>query len=75
MKQPRKKNGSTAVSVRMKTASVVHISEADQRQIDIAARLDAKDGIRQGLEDAKNGRVRTAKEFFDEFEARNGIPR
>jgi len=35
--------------------------------------VDAKEGIRQGLEDEKNGRLRPAREFFAEFEARHGI--
>jgi len=43
--------------------------------LDIAACADPEEGIRQGLEDAKKGRVRPAMEFFDDFEARHGIPR
>ena len=43
--------------------------------LDIAARADAEEGIRQGLEDAKKGKIRPAREFFDEFEAKHGIPR
>jgi hypothetical protein len=32
--------------------------------------LSVEEGIRQGLEDEKNGRLRPAIEFFAEFEAR-----
>ena len=46
-----------------------------QHRIDIAASADAHEGIRQGLDDAKHGRLRPIREFFDEFEARHGIPR
>lgn len=43
--------------------------------LDDAARADAKEGIRQGLADADSGRVRPARQFFDEFEKRRGISR
>jgi hypothetical protein len=42
---------------------------------DIAAHADEEEGIRQGLEDVKNGKVRLVREFFAEFEARHGIRR
>jgi len=42
---------------------------------DIAARLDVEEGIRQGLDDVKKGKVRPAREFFEEFEAKHGIPK
>jgi len=38
-------------------------------QLDVTARESAEEGIRQGLEDARNGRSRPAREFFAEFEA------
>ncbi|HXM91617.1 MAG TPA: hypothetical protein VN974_08710 [Candidatus Dormibacteraeota bacterium] len=41
---------------------------------DIAARVDAEEGICQGLEDVKNGKVRPAREFFEEFESNHGVP-
>jgi len=49
-------------------------TQAHQHLLDLAARQDACEGIRQGLEDAVNGRVRPAREFFAEFEARHGMP-
>jgi hypothetical protein len=45
----------------------------NRRPLDIAAHADATEGIRQGLEDARKSRVRPAKEFFAEFEARHGL--
>jgi nicotinamidase/pyrazinamidase len=36
--------------------------------LEVAAREHAGEGIRQGLMDAETGRIRPAKEFFDEFE-------
>lgn len=43
--------------------------------MDIAAQADPEEGIRQGLQDVSKGKVRPAKEFFEEFEARHAIPR
>jgi len=52
---------------------LVQDAEAYQRLLDIAAREDAKAGIRQGLEDALKGRMRPVEEFFREIEAKHGI--
>jgi prevent-host-death family protein len=75
MKQLRKSKRPVVLTVKGKAAAVVQDAEAYQRLLDIAARVDAEEGIRQGLEDAKKGRIRPAKEFFDEFEAEHAIPR
>jgi hypothetical protein len=42
---------------------------------DIAAAADAEEGIRQGLEDIRKGKVRPVREFLKEFEANYGIPK
>ena len=57
------------LTVKGKAAAVVQDAEAYQRLLDIAVRADAEEGIRQGLEDARTGRVRPARQFFAEFEA------
>ena len=75
MKQLKKSKRPVVLTVRGKAAAVVQDAEAYQRLLDVAARVDAEEGIRQGLEDAKKGKTRPAKEFFDEFEAENGIRR
>jgi len=54
---------------------VVQDAEAYQKLLDIAALADAEEGVRQGLEDVKKGRVRPVREFFKEFEAKYGIRR
>ena len=41
-----------------------------QDALDRAASADAREGIRQGLDDVRNGRTRPAREFFKEFEAK-----
>jgi prevent-host-death family protein len=75
MKQLKKTKRPVVLTVNGKAAAVVQDAEAYQRLLDIAARADAEEGIRQGLDDVAHGRTRPAREFFDEFEANNGIPR
>ena len=75
MKQLRKSKRPVILTVKGKAAAVVQDADAYQRLLDIAAHADAEEGIRQGLEDAQQGRVRSAREFFEDFEARHGIPR
>jgi prevent-host-death family protein len=75
MKHLRKTKRPVVLTVNGKAAAVVQDAEAYQRLLDIAARADAREGIRQGLEDVRNGRTQPASEFFDEFEAKHAIPR
>jgi prevent-host-death family protein len=75
MKQLKKTRRPVVLTVKGKAAAIVQDAEAYQRLLDIAARADAEEGIRQGLDDAKRGRVRPAGEFFPDFEAGHGIPR
>jgi prevent-host-death family protein len=75
MKQLKKSKRPVVLTVNGKAAAVVQDAEAYQRLLDLAARADEEEGIRQGLEDAKAGRTRPAREFFAEFEAKHGIRR
>jgi prevent-host-death family protein len=75
MKLLRKSKRPVVLTVRGKAAAVVQDAAAYQRLLDVAARADAGEGIRQGLEDSKKGKVRPAREFFEEFEAEHGIRR
>jgi prevent-host-death family protein len=75
MKQLKKTKRPVVLTVKGKAAAVVQDAEAYQRLLDVAARADAVEGIRQGLEDAKKGKTRLAKKFFAEFEAEHGIRR
>ena len=70
MKQLKKSKRRVELTVRGKAAAVAQDAEVYQRPLDSAARVDAEEGIRQGFEDAKKGKIRPAKEFFDEFEAK-----
>jgi prevent-host-death family protein len=73
MKQLKKSRRPVVLTVKGKAQAVVLDAGAYQRLLDIAARADAREGIRQGLEQSKQGQGRDAEEFFAEFEAANGI--
>lgn len=75
MRHLKKSKRPVILTVKGKAAAVVQDAEAYQQLLDIAARLDVEEGIRQGLEDAKKGKVRPAKEFFAEFEAKHDLSR
>lgn len=75
MKQLRKSKRPVVLTVKGQAAAVVQDAEAYQRLLDMAARAEAMEGIRQGLADARSGKGRPVREFFAEFRAKNGIPR
>jgi hypothetical protein len=58
-----------------KASTVVHDVGTYQHLLDVKARADATEGIRQGLKDAREGKTRPAREFFDQFESENRLPR
>jgi prevent-host-death family protein len=63
------------LTVNGKAAAVLQDAEAYQRLLDIAAEANAEEGIRQGLEDVRNGRTMPAEQAFDIVRAKYGIPR
>jgi prevent-host-death family protein len=75
LKQLKKSKRPVVLTVKGRAAAIVQDAEAYQRLLDIAAQSDAREGIRQGLEDVREGRVGPARGFFAEFEARHGLPR
>jgi prevent-host-death family protein len=75
MKLLKKRKQPLVLTVRGKAAAVVQDAAAYQRLLDIAAHADAEEGVRQGMEDSRKGRVRSALEFFREFEVQHGIRR
>jgi prevent-host-death family protein len=75
LKQLRKSKRPVVLTVKGRAAAIVQDADAYQRLLDIAAQANAEEGIRQGLDDAKEGRIRPAREFFDKFEAAHGILR
>jgi len=75
MKQLKQTRRPVVLTVKGKAAAIVQDAKAYQRLLDIAARADAEEGIRQGLDDVKQGKIRPAREVFKDFEARHGILR
>jgi prevent-host-death family protein len=75
MRQLRRSKRPVVLTVKGKAAAVVQDAEAYQRLLDIAARADSEEGIRQGLEDVAHGRTRPAREVFEEIRRKHDIPR
>lgn len=75
MKHLKKSKRPVVLTVNGKAAAVVQDAKAYQRLLDIASHADAEEGIRQGMKDAREGRVRLARDFFREFEATHAISR
>jgi hypothetical protein len=59
----------------IQSLTTVQDAEAYQRLLDIAARADVYEAIRQGLDDVAHGRSRPARQVFEEIRRRHGIPR
>ena len=75
MKQLKKSKRPVVLTVKGKAAAIVQDAEAYQRLLDIAARADVNEAIRQRIDDIAHGRTRPAREVFDEIRRQNGIPR
>ena len=75
LSQLKKTKKPLILTVNGKAEAVVQDAEAYQRLLDIAAQADEMEGIRQGLEDVKKGRVRPARDVLEEFRRKRGIPR
>jgi PHD/YefM family antitoxin component YafN of YafNO toxin-antitoxin module len=73
MRHLKKSKRPVVLTVKGKAEAIVQDAEAYQRLLDIVARADAREGIRQGLEQSKQGQGREADEFLAEFEASHGI--
>jgi len=75
MKQFKKNKRAVVLTVKGKAAAVVQNAESYQRLLDIAARADVHEAIRQGLDDVAHGHTRPAHEVFNEIRERQSIPR
>lgn len=75
VKHLKKSKRPLVLTVNGKAAAVVQDAASYQRLLDIAARADAHEGVRQGLEDAANERTQPARQFFTRFESEHGMAR
>jgi len=73
MRQLKKSKRPLVLTVKGKAEAIVQDAAAYQRLLDIAARADVREGIRQGLQESRQGLGRDAEEFFSEFEGAHGI--
>jgi prevent-host-death family protein len=75
MRRLKKTRRPIILTVNGKPEAVVQSAAEYQRLLDLAAAADAREGIRQGLEDVREGRTRPAKEVFEEMRHKYRIPR
>ncbi len=75
LKQIKKTKRPIVLTVNGKAEAIVQDAEEYQRLLDIAARADVHEAIRQGLDDIAHGRTRPAREVLDELRRRYGISR
>jgi PHD/YefM family antitoxin component YafN of YafNO toxin-antitoxin module len=75
LQQLKKSRRPLILTANGKAEAVVQDAKAYQRLLDLAARADAAEGIRQGLEDLRKGRTRPAHEVFASVRSKHGIPR
>jgi len=75
LKQIKKTKRPIVLTVNGKAEAIVQDAEEYQRLLDIAARADVYEAIRQGLDDIARGRTRPAEEVFAEFRHRHGLSR
>jgi prevent-host-death family protein len=74
MKQLKRSKRPVILTVKGKAAAIVQDADAYQHLLDIAARADFHEGVRQGFEEARQGKGRDIEEFLADFEAKHGIP-
>ena len=75
MQQLKQTQRPIVLTVNGRPEAVVQDAAAYQRLLDLAARADAAEGIRQGREDAASGRTQPAGAALKAFRTRHAIPR
>ena len=75
MRQLKRTKRPVILTVNGKVEAVVQDAAAYQKLLDVAAQADAREGIRQGLEDVAKRRTRPAREVLAKFRIKHGIPR
>lgn len=75
MRRLKKTHRPIILTVNGKPEAVLQSAAEYQRLLDIAAEADVNEGIRQGLEELRQGKGRPVSEFFEEMRKKHGIPR
>jgi len=74
LKQVKKTKKPLMLTVNGRTEAVVQDADEYQRLLDLAAQADEEEGVRQGMEDVRKGRVYPAREILAKFRRDRGIP-
>jgi len=74
-KQIKKTKRPIVLTVNGKAEAIVQDAGEYQRLLDIAARADVYEALRQSDDDIAHGRMRPAEEVFAEFRRRHGLSR
>ena len=75
MKRIKKTKRPVVLTVNGKAEAIVQDAKAYQRLLDIAAKADVREAIRQGMDDIAHGRTRLAREVFASLRKKHGIRR
>ena len=75
IRQLKKSKRPMVLTVKGKAAAIVQDAESYQHLLDIAAKADVQEAIRQAMEQSRAGKGRPMEEFFAEFEAKHGLSR
>ena len=75
MQRLKKTRRPIILTVNGKPEAVVQSAAEYQRLLDIAVSADVNEGIRQGLEDMREGRTRPADEVFEEMRRKYAMSR
>jgi hypothetical protein len=75
MKRVKKSKRNVVPAIKGKKKTVVQEAESYQRMLDVAAKADVFEAIRQGIDDVAHGRTRAAREVFLEMRRKHGIQR
>jgi prevent-host-death family protein len=75
LKQLKQSKRPVTLTVNGKGEVVLQDGESYQRLLDIAARADVYEAIRQGAEDVARHRLRPARDVFNELRRHHGVPR
>jgi prevent-host-death family protein len=73
LKQLKRTRRPIVLTVNGKPEAVLQDPAAYQRLLDLAALVDAEEGLRQGLEDISQGRATPARKVFTELREEYGI--
>lgn len=74
MQQLKQTQRPMVLTVNGRPEVVVQDAAAYQRLLDLAAKADATEGMRQGKLDIEHGRTRPAREVLTQFRKRHAIP-